>query len=78
MQNIKEEPTDLEFLFLCSIYTIRRYQLIAHICDRVNEIFGIFPAKAWVGNGLTVAVLTNLLVARLDVALDHNALDQPV
>ena len=48
------------------------------LCDLVQQALRIFPAKAWVGNGLTVAVLTNFLVARLDIALDHYALDQPV
>ena len=41
-----------------------------------NKLFGLFPAEAWVCDGLAVDMLIYLLVAVLDVAFDHEALDK--
>lgn len=43
------------------------------ICDIVNELFGLFPAKAGVGDGLAVSAFFHLLAAVNDIALDHKA-----
>ena len=43
-----------------------------------HELFALFPAEASVGNALAVGALADLLVAVLDVALDHHALDERV
>ena len=43
-----------------------------------HELFALFPAEAGVGDALAVGALADLLVAVLDVALDHHALDERV
>ena len=49
-----------------------------HFCDIVNESFRLCPTEAGVSDGLTVYAFTDLLCAVLDVAFDHEALDELV
>ena len=42
----------------------------------VNESFGLFPAKAGVGNGFSEDMLLGLTSTVLKVALDHKPLDE--
>ena len=36
---------------------------MVHLCDRIDQLFGIFPAKAWVGNGFSINMVADLLRA---------------
>ena len=47
-------------------------QQVGHVVD---ELFGLFPAQAGVGDGLSIDALANLLAAVLQIAFDHDALD---
>jgi peptidoglycan-N-acetylmuramic acid deacetylase len=60
--------------YICS--AIRDIKLAAHFCDVVNKLFGIFPAKAWIGDRFTVDMLADLLTAFLYIALYHNTFDE--
>lgn len=65
--------------FRCSTDTIRKninkkslpfrqaFLLLNFIGDFVNELFGFFPTKAGVGDGLTVNVFADLLRAVLNI-----------
>ena len=46
------------------------------ICDLEDEFFGFFPAEAGVGDRLSVDVLAYFLRAVLDIAFDHETLDE--
>lgn len=47
-----------------------------HFSKLVNKSVGLVPAYAGIGDRLAVAVLGILLVAVLDVALDHKTLNE--
>ena len=74
---IKRIPTVFE-----TVLTIQRpickIVLLFVLSDIVDQTLTVFPAQTGIGDGLTVAAGTHLLVAFLDVALDHDALDQLV
>ena len=44
--------------------------------DIVYELFGLFPAQARIGDGLTVYTAADFLAAVLDIALDHKSLHE--
>ena len=44
----------------------------------VDESFGIFPAKAGIGNGSAVDTFAHLLAAFFDIAFNHDTLNQLV
>ena len=50
--------------------------LTDRISNCIQELFGFFPSKTWVSNGLSVAVFADLVVSWLDVAFDHQTLYQ--
>src|SRR5699024_1537444 len=48
----------------------------AHFGDGVDQLFGVVPAQAGVGDGLAVDVFPDGLAAGFQVAFHHDALDQ--
>ena len=46
------------------------------VCNIVDKPLGLFPSKTWIGYGLTVRSLPNLLATVLYVALYHESLDE--
>ena len=55
----------------CFLFDIQLH----HIGEVEDQPFGLFPAKARVGDRLTVTAAVDRLIAVLNVALDHEALD---
>ena len=47
---------------------------LALLSNIVNQSFGLIPAKARVGNGFSVNMISasDFLIARLQIAFDHN------
>lgn len=56
--------TDIDSLIL---------QAVGHL---IKKTFGVIPAQTWIGDGFAVAVLADLLAARFDIALNHDAFDE--
>ena len=51
--------------------------ILQSFCHIVDESFGVIPAKTSIGDRLAVDALADLLVALLDIAFDHKALEDP-
>lgn len=47
------------------------YLLFNHIGNLIDQAFAFLPAKTGIGDGLSVAVLSDLMAAGLDVAFNH-------
>ena len=52
------------------------YLLFNHIGNLIDQAFAFLPAKTGIGDGLSVAVLSDLMAAGLHVAFNHQALYQ--
>ena len=50
--------------------------VLSEVCQLVYKSLGLIPADAGVGDTLAVNSAVGLLVAVLDVGLDHKSLDQ--
>ena len=46
--------------------------LLLHLCNRINQFLGIFPAKAWVCNRFSVDVFSDFLGAFFNVTFNHD------
>ena len=53
---------------------------LALLSDIINQALCLIPSKAWIGDGFSVDMgsTSDFLVAWLEIALDHNALDEVV
>ena len=49
--------------------------ILKHFCQVKEKAFALFPAKAWVSNGLAVNSLIYFLTAIFDIALNHETFD---
>ena len=50
--------------------------LSAHFRDGIDQLFGILPSQAGIGDGFAVDVIVDSLISLFDIALDHDAFDQ--
>ena len=62
--------------FFMHVSKISLFQSLKLVCDGVNQLFGLFPAQAWVCDGLSVNAFTNLLCTIFNIAFNHEALEQ--
>ena len=61
-------------VFYVQIYAEEKCQGSDKICDPVDQVLRIFPAKTGIRDGFSIDVLADFLAALLDIALDHDTL----